>query len=140
MTVLKIIYNALVIKHCLNKVEDVNCYIEPPFPFFKFPLSCVRLCVCTCLFSLFISILLHLLTYYSSLFGLLFILFWYCFYSWHKRLQGQSSKGKYAANLQDNTHAKVWYWNHTSVSVLLQICCIISEYLYLSVLVLRLPP
>ena len=36
MTALKIIYNALVIKHCLNKVEDVNCDIEPPFPFFKF--------------------------------------------------------------------------------------------------------
>ena len=59
----------------VRKVEDLNRDIEPPFPFFKFSLSSMRLCVCACLFTLFMSILLHLLTYYLSLLGLLFILF-----------------------------------------------------------------
>ena len=54
-TVLKIIYKALVMKNCLIKVRDVNADREPPFPFFKFLFSCMRLCVCACLFILFIS-------------------------------------------------------------------------------------
>ena len=37
---------------------------------------------------------------------------------------------KYAANLQENTHAEVW-WVKFSMSVLLQVCCIFSEYLFL---------
>ena len=93
MTFLKIIYKALVMEHCLSKVEDLNRDWEPPFPFFKFSFSCMRVCVCACSFTLFMSILLLLPTYCLSLLGLLFILFWYCFYSWQERPQDQPSKG-----------------------------------------------
>ena len=46
------LYKALVMEHCFSKVEDVNGEREPPFPFFKFSFSCMRVCVCVriCLF------------------------------------------------------------------------------------------
>ena len=40
------LYKALVMEHCFSKVEDVNGEREPPFPFFKFSFSCMRVCVC----------------------------------------------------------------------------------------------
>ena len=46
------LYKVLVMEHCFSKVEDVNGEREPPFPFFKFSFSCMRVCVCVriCLF------------------------------------------------------------------------------------------
>ena len=46
------LYKALVMEHCFSNVEDVNGEREPPFPFFKFSFSCMRVCVCVriCLF------------------------------------------------------------------------------------------
>ena len=41
---------------------------------------------------------------------------------------------KYAANLQENTHAEVWFQPHFGMSVLLYIWCIISEHLVLGTL------
>ena len=103
MTVLKIIYKALVMKHCFCKVEDLNGDREPPFPFFKF--SFTRMCVCVCVFILFIlfmSPFLLLLTYYLRLLRLSFILFWYCFYSfyWKMRIQNTENSEK------DNSETK----------------------------------
>ena len=106
MTFLKIIYKALVMEHCLSKVEDLNRDWEPPFPFFKFSFSCMRVCVCvylfySCLYAcmclylfiLLMSLFLILLAYNLILLCLLFTLFWYCFYSWQERPQDQPSKG-----------------------------------------------
>ena len=62
-------------EHCLGKVEDVNGDQEPPFPFFTFFFSCMRVCVGAHLFILFISPFLLFLTDRLSLLSLLFILF-----------------------------------------------------------------
>ena len=46
MTILKIEYKALVMEHCLSKVEDLNVDRERPFAFFKFSFFvCVYVCV-----------------------------------------------------------------------------------------------
>ena len=61
------LYKALVMEHCFSKVEDVNGEREPPFPFFKFSFSCMRVCVCAYLFILLMSPSILFLTDYLSL-------------------------------------------------------------------------
>ena len=56
----------MVIEHCLSKVEHVNGDREPPFSFFKFSFSYMRVCVCAYLFILFISPFFLFLTGYLS--------------------------------------------------------------------------
>ena len=75
MTVLKIIYKALVMEHSLRKVEELNGDREPLFSFFKLLLFFNEVCVCACLFTLFMSPFLLLFTYSLSLLRLLSILF-----------------------------------------------------------------
>ena len=74
-------------KNCLIKVRDVNADREPPFPFFKFLFSCMRLCVCACLFILFISpfllsLSLSLTDYLSLLRFFILFLYWFCSFCW----------------------------------------------------------
>ena len=75
MTVLKIIYKALVMEHSLREVEELNGDREPLFSFFKLLLFFNEVCVCACLFTLFMSPFLLLFTYSLSLLRLLSILF-----------------------------------------------------------------
>ena len=75
MTVLKIIYKALVMVQSLRKVEELNGDREPLFSFFKLLLFFNEVCVCACLFTLFMSPFLLLFTYSLSLLRLLSILF-----------------------------------------------------------------
>ena len=75
MTVLKIIYKALVMGHSLRKVEELNRDREPLFSYFKLLLLFNEACVCACLFTLFMSPFLLLFTYSLSLLRLLSILF-----------------------------------------------------------------
>ena len=64
MIVLKIIYKALVMEHCLSKVKDLNGDREPPFPFFKFSFSCMETWSCACLFIL---LCLHFYSYFRTI-------------------------------------------------------------------------
>ena len=51
-------------EHYLSKVEKQNGDREPPFPFFKFSFSCLRVCVCVfTYFIYFILVFIFNLTY-----------------------------------------------------------------------------
>ena len=51
-------------EHYLSKVEKLNGDREPPFPFFKFSFSCLRVCVCVfTYFIYFILVFIFNLTY-----------------------------------------------------------------------------
>ena len=54
-------------EHCFSKVRDLNGDREPPFPFFKFSFSYMRVCVYVFICFTHVSIL-SLLTYYLNVF------------------------------------------------------------------------